>query len=288
MRSDIWENLIALNNHENPEFQVLDRASAYQASDSHGTDWAAEKLDIDGAIKIDDGPLPTTADREGYYGPHHFSFWASGLRDMRNLLACTGKYGVKVNDYFDFGCASARVIRHIAYQRKDIRTFGADINRRHVEWCNRYMPRDVVVFQNHSVPSLPFPDASLDLISAFSVFSHIEAFESAWLMELRRVLRPGGIAWLTVHTERTLEQLDETWPIYNALKTHEDYVNLKDKRKMTHDRMVFRWLTDRSYSSNVFYSSEYIKSSWGRILDVVDMHPCSPPYQDAVVLRKRV
>ena len=39
------------------------------------------------------------------------------------------------------------------------------------------------VFQNHSIPTLPLPDASIDLITAFSVFTHMEGMETAWLME---------------------------------------------------------------------------------------------------------
>lgn len=38
---------------------------------------------------------------------------------------------------------------------------------------------------------LPLPDASVDLISAFSVFEHIEE-DAFWAAELDRILRPGG------------------------------------------------------------------------------------------------
>jgi hypothetical protein len=51
------------------------------------------------------------------------------------------------------------------------------------------------------------------MISAYSVFTHIEAMETTWLMELRRVLRKGGIAWITVHTEGTLADMTPDWPL---------------------------------------------------------------------------
>ncbi len=67
-----------------------------------------------------------------------------------------------------------------------------DINRRHVDWCNLHLPRSIRVFQNTSLPLIPLPEGAVDLVSAFSVFSHIEAFDTTWLMEIRRVLAPAA------------------------------------------------------------------------------------------------
>jgi SAM-dependent methyltransferase len=49
-------------------------------------------------------------------------------------------------------------------------------------------------------PPLPFEDASFDLVYSISVFTHLdEEMQDAWLNELKRVLRPGGILIITVH-----------------------------------------------------------------------------------------
>ena len=150
----------------------------------------------------------------------------------------------------------------------------------------QYLSPTIVAYQNHSIPSLPMPDNSLDLVSAFSVFTHIKAFETAWLMELRRVLRPGGIAWVTIHSEKTWEEMDKGWPLQKALENHKDFQAIASKTKMPGDRLVFRWHNDRSYSSNVFYSFDYIKSAWGRIFEIAEIHRRLPAFQDVVVLRK--
>jgi SAM-dependent methyltransferase len=185
--------------------------------------------------------LPATNDREGYYGPDHFSYWASGLLDTRHLLAAAAEHGVAVNDYLDFGCASGRVLRHMALERPEARVLGCDINRLHVEWCNAYMPSNCSVFQNHSVPNLPLPDSSVDVVSAYSVFTHIEALETAWLMELRRILRPGGIAWITVHSELTLQEMTHAWPLWKPVMEHPHAAQVLDKsRNFRGDRFPLR------------------------------------------------
>ncbi|WP_436644439.1 class I SAM-dependent methyltransferase [Microbaculum sp. FT89] len=286
MRSDIWENFISLN-PEPKDFEVLEPAITYRASDGHGTDWAAENLPYDEGLEKDRYPLPTIADREGYYGPHHFSYWASGFRDMHNILKCAALHGTKLDTYLDIGCASGRVVRHFAINSDVRRVIGCDINSRHVDWVLRHLPENIEVFQNHSVPSLPLEDGSVDFVSAFSVFTHIEHFELHWLMELRRILRPGGLAWITVHSEHTWEELEESWPLYKGLANHPEFKARRDAGAMQSEKMVFRWKSDRSYSSNVFYTNAYIRNAWGRIMDIVEVRRRFPGFQDVVILRKR-
>lgn len=285
----VWEDQIALNNRADPTFEVLGPAAQYREGDSH-TDWSGEGEGLEIALQNDLAPLPTTRDREGYYGPWHFSYWASGYRDSRLLLDACSRLGVDLHDYLDLGCASGRVIRHFAFRpdTAHVNVYGCDINRRHVDWVAQHLPRDIVIFQNHSIPSLPLADNSLDLVSAYSVFTHIEAFETTWLMELQRVLRPGGIAWITVHTERTWAAMGPGWPLHKALSRHADFAPFVDERgDLPGDRLVFRWRADRSYSSNVFYSREYLQRTWSRFFEIVEDHHRHPGFQDVLVLRKR-
>jgi SAM-dependent methyltransferase len=284
----IWEDFISLNSNKDHAFEVLGPAGQYRTGDTH-TDWSTEAfhLDFDEAVARDTGPLPRTEDREGYYGPHHFSYWASGLRDVRNLIAACTRLGVSLNDYLDLGCASGRVIRHMAYQHPEVTTYGCDINAAHVAWVAKYLPESLIVFQNHSIPNLPLPDNSLDLVTAFSVLTHIEAFETTWLMELRRVLRPGGIAWITVHTENTWNDMRPGWPIHDAMCKHPDYAKLPAGAPLPDGKSVFRWHGARSYSSNVFYSYAYIRKHWGRYFEIAETHKQLPDFQDVLILRKR-
>jgi len=283
---DVWEDLISLNSRCDTTFEVLGPAADYRAGDTH-TDWSGEGQAVEDALLKDTYPLPTTADREGYYGPHHFSYWASGLRDRRLLRECCDRLGVELEAYLDLGCASGRVIRHFAVADPEVKVYGCDINRRHVDWVAKHLPETIIAFQNHSIPNLPLPDNSLDLVSAYSVFTHIESFETSWLLELHRVLRPGGIAWVTVHTERTWSAMSEGWPLHKALAKHPDFTPYVEARaELPAERLVYRWHSNRSYSSNVFYTSEYLRRTWGRIFEIAEDHHRLPGFQDVVVLRK--
>lgn len=282
-----WENYICINSDVDKKFDYLGPAVEHLSTDSRVADW--EGLDYQKALVNDSLPLPLTEDREGYYGPDHFSYWASGLLDARMLMETASKCGVSRGVYLDIGCASGRVTRHTALQYPGIVTLGCDINRLHVEWCNRFLPQSVVTFQNSSVPGLPLASASVDLISAFSVFTHIEALETNWLMEIKRVLRPGGIAWITLHTEQTLQDMAPDWPLWKPVVEHPDARSRidMDNRTFDGDRLVLRWHADKSYSANVFYKKEYIQSSWGRMFDILEFKRRHPGYQDVVVLQKR-
>jgi SAM-dependent methyltransferase len=49
-------------------------------------------------------------------------------------------------------------------------------------------------------PPLPLEDASIDLVQLISVFTHLPLdCQRAWVSEVRRVLRPGGTAIVTLH-----------------------------------------------------------------------------------------
>ena len=155
---------------------------------------------------LDPYPIPVTEDREGYYGDFHYDWWLSGLYDYLAVKQTLTRFGgsLKPGDaVFESGCASGRVLRHFACQAKDIDIWGADINLRHVEWIQNYLPQHIRIFQNTALPHLPIDDKSISLVMAFSVFTHIDELELAWLAELRRVLKPGGFAYLTIHSEHT-------------------------------------------------------------------------------------
>ena len=283
-----WEDMISLNSRAEVTDIALGPARDYLKQENGEVTWDRASIPLQRALDGDTAPLPTTAQREGYYGPNHFNFWASGLRDYCQLLEWLEPNHVARGTLLDIGCASGRLIRHVNADRLSgfSEVIGCDINRAHVDWVGRYLPPEIKIFQNTSVPTLPLPDASVDVITAFSVFTHIECFDTTWLMELRRVLRPGGIAWLTIHGERTWRDLAPTWPLYGSLTSHPDYAGYRSSVGLPKERLVFRWHAERSYSAHVFYAETYIRRVWGRILTVRDVFPALPFFQDVIVLQK--
>jgi SAM-dependent methyltransferase len=98
----------------------------------------------------------------------------------------------------DFGCGAGRVLRHFDAEAERTEAFsGCDVHPASIEWLDEHLCPPFQVFRNDADPPLPLADASVDLVYAFSVFSHLTTTASAWLLELRRILRPDGILLVT-------------------------------------------------------------------------------------------
>ena len=286
MSDTIWEDLISLNSGAEMFRDHIGPAAQFVAQDDGTVAWDRKRIPLDVALARDPAPLPSTDAREGYYGPNHFNYWASGLSDYCEIAEWSEKNNLRIGTYLDIGCASGRVVRAFDAQA-GVKSIGCDINRLHVDWMAANLPPSIAVFQNHSIPTLPLAENSIDLVTAFSVFTHVEAFDTTWLMEINRILRPGGVAWLTIHGDRTWRELKPEWPLHAPLEAHAGYREDRGHGAIPRPRTVYRWHNNRSYTAYVFYSYDYIRTVWGRILDVVEIRPCQPRYQDVVVLRKK-
>ncbi len=123
-----------------------------------------------------------------------------GAVSIRDTLERNGLAIGRTVPVLDFGCGCGRVLRHFA----DLggRVHGTDFNPKLVEWCRRHL-RFGHFDTNALEPPLPFEDGRFGLVYALSVFTHLpEALQSAWMDEVRRVLRPGGHFILTTHGSR--------------------------------------------------------------------------------------
>jgi SAM-dependent methyltransferase len=285
MPGPTWEDLISLNSASDMFTDHIGPVSGYLAQDNGSVTWDRTRLPLEVAVRNDQAPLPSTEAREGYYGADHFAFWASGLRDYCEIAQWCETHGQPLTAALDIGCATGRVLRAFDAQG-GVRAFGCDINRRHVDWMAANLPPRITVFQNTSIPALPLPDASVDLVTAFSVFTHVEAFDTTWLAEVRRVLKPGGIAWLTIHGDRVWQEVTPDWPLWHGLAGHPEFRQDRASATLPRPRTVYRWHGDRSYSANVFYRYDYIRAVWGRLMELVEIRPALPRYQDVVILRK--
>jgi SAM-dependent methyltransferase len=247
-------------------------------------------------VAKDDYPIPAVPDREGYYKDHHYDWWVSGLRDYLCIKRTLARHGVSLDggdNAFELGCASGRVLRHFACQEAGLVLWAADIQLRHVEWIRKFLPQQIHVFQNTVLSQLPLESNSQKLVYAFSVFTHIDDFELAWLAELRRILLPGGIAYLTIHSERTWRNMNPEWPLWKGLIRHKDEIpdykvsaDLFDG-PMPAPKTVFWWTTDQNYNAQVFHSDDYIRNAWGRFFSIKEIIPSGHSYQDVVVLEKK-
>jgi SAM-dependent methyltransferase len=63
--------------------------------------------------------------------------------------------------------------------------------------------RHVTAGTNRLAPPLPYADGQFDFVYALSVFTHLTLeLEAAWLVELERVVKPGGVLLVTLQGDR--------------------------------------------------------------------------------------
>lgn len=230
-------------------------------------------------------PVPAGEDRFGYAVEDTNEYLRWGKFDHDLLLSVVNKQYEKSENIhiMDFGCSSGRVLRHFEAEHgsKGWTLYGADVQARAIEWMRRNFPSHYQVVTTSVIPHLPFADNSLDVIYGFSVFTHIKYLWDAWLMELKRVLKPSGLLIQTVHSENAwnfyYKHRDESW-VQRALPAQ-----LINSENMGVD---FFYYGDIGVSQ-VFWKREIIEDFWGRYFQILEItDPPENSFQDWVTCKK--
>jgi len=293
-----WEEDISRNTLDTEPFENRSAPATLDASEfSNPKRDAVLELLLDGRvlsdlIAKDTYPVPCAEDREGYLPGYDGQYWLSGLEDYLKIEQVAKRYGVTPRSVFDFGCASGRVIRHFAAQSDVPEIWGSDINRRHIRWLYEFMPHTIKPIFNHCIPALPIRDNSVDIISAFSVFTHIDTFETSWLAELRRILSDDGIAYITVHNEDTWAAIRESIDdksnrlVQSIIKIDPSFRETL-MGDMPDTKSVYRFTQSGPYRAQVFHSNNFLKQVWGRFFTIEEILPLHHARQTVLILRNK-
>jgi len=95
----------------------------------------------------------------------------------------------------DLGCGTGRLAVQLIPELKGGKYIGVDISRNMLRDAERRTARlgGVVEWKHQKEPHYDLPDASVDVICAFSVFTHMEAEDTyRYFVDSLRVVRPGG------------------------------------------------------------------------------------------------
>jgi len=231
-------------------------------------------------------PIPATADRENYYETRHLEYWLSGLADARKLTRWLPQHQTETR-YLDFGGATGRVARHMI-RHPDLRVWLCDINVNWIAWVDRCLVPPIAAFQNRITPSLPIADGYFDLISAFSVFTHLDQDEIPWLLELRRIVRPGGYIYATVLDDGVWNKLkdpDWDWLLRSLSRGHHDDTLPVMCREPLGTRIALDYSTAEAYNVNVFLPRDYLIAKWAPFFDGIEFYDDAHNYQTVVVLK---
>ena len=149
--------------------------------------------------------------------------------------------------------------------------WGADIDGPSIEWLRANFCPPLNALQCQPDPPLPFEPGTFDLAWAISVFTHLTDNSLPWLLELHRVLKPGGllIASYMGRWNSGLYDTGEPWD--------EDTVGMNVLHHLN------AW--DRG-GPVVLMSDWWVRAHWGRAFEIVRVAP-EVHSQSWALLRKR-
>ncbi len=230
-------------------------------------------------------PLPAPIDRMGY--PANDQEYLETGRYDADLVRAQIERWIGLNgglSILDFGCSTGRVLRHFENEHKALgwQLYGVDVQARCIEWLRRYFPHEFVIYTGTVMPHLPFEDNSLDVVYGVSVFTHTKYLWDFWLVELRRVLRPGGLLIQTIHTEHA-------WQFYYRHRQQGWVRANHSPRVYETPEMDLDWFHFGDIAvSQTFWKRDIAREFWSRYLEVLDVLPPPPKYsfQDWMICRK--
>jgi SAM-dependent methyltransferase len=171
------------------------------------------------------------------------AYETAGAEARTALLALLGDdWSFQGKRVLDFGCGAGRALRQFATEASEGELWGVDIDPRSIDWMRFW---------------------------ALSVFTHLTDNSLPWLVELHRLLRPGGLLIATYMGRFNGQPF-----------THEPWD--EDRIGMNVLRRELSW--DQG-GPVVLTSDWWVRAHWGRAFDFVD--EAAVHGQTWVLLRKR-
>ena len=247
--------------------------------------WLPNPDALPAGIAPDKMPVPPMEFWEGY-GREPEQYLGSGRGHVTGMLALLAGDGFpieKTKRVLDFGCSAGRMLRWLAPYAEGRELWGVDIGSGPIHWATMHLSPPLRFATTTTAPHLPFEQDSFDLIYSGSVFSHITDLADAWLLELRRILKPGGVMYLTVHDKNSMRLLLEVHQTKLARWLRRE----NDAHHFSTENFSKLVLSQTPKGAQTFYDIDYLRRVWGQHLEIVNVHPEAYGYQTALVLRKR-
>lgn len=189
----------------------------------------------------------------------------------------------------DFGCGIGRVLLPMVFE-KGIPVSGCDIDDTAITYLRRISPNLDISTSKFS-PPLKFPDGHFDAVYSISIWTHLNLdMQLEWLAEMQRILKPGGVALLSVAGHNSLRiRHRRGWPLWKDV-TAED---------LTRQGVIYKeypWLepnsdkfpgVEASYGG-AMHDADYIRKAWADYFDVLDVKSGHiHKSQDLVILKRQ-
>ena len=221
----------------------------------------------------------------GDVGPDGFllggAMWHSRIECL--IQRYVGRAPSTLDRILDWGVGCGRIARHFL-ERGQRNLYGADIDTVNVQWLRENLNWNEAIRIDFD-PPMPYPPDHFDVVYGHSVFTHLSYDDQfVWLSELRRVLKPGGFAFVTACTEPGvyLTRYQNVMRSPDFLSKYLD-TGFYDFEAQNVGVDVGR----EGYYRLVAHSRRFILENWSRYFCIRRILPCFMEHQDLVILEKR-
>jgi SAM-dependent methyltransferase len=226
-----------------------------------------------------DFPLPP--DRMQEEAPDFLGLGERHVDDLRSTLSRVG--AAERGNILDFGCGAGRLTRWFLEESRQDEVWGVDFNAEHIMWNQAHLSPPFHFALCTALPSLPFEDRYFGLVLAGSVFTHISEMEQSWLLELRRITRPGGHLYLTVQDAPFIERMGAAHAsLWITQMIHDNEALLARLGRDADTISIGRHGND----AMVFHDRDALVRRWSQLFEVLDVVDGAFYEQSAVVLRR--
>lgn len=206
----------------------------------------------------------------------------SVYKHLERIITKHQNIPIKNLKILDFGAGTGRVLQNF-YGKCNL--FACDVNKPTMDYISKTFP-NVTTSSIHNNQSLDYHNNYFDIVYSISVWTHLSLdFQKLWLKELNRILKPGGLALITVSgienfkqtmtdklTDMTPEKLDEVGTYHYKYPYLEKTVQYPG--------------VDPQYG-RAFHTEKYIRQNWNNNWNILDFENGIGDYgQDLVILKK--
>lgn len=147
-------------------------------------------------------PMPPAYYIYETYRLNYHGYYYGGKETAQEFAEIFAKYvDTTYCRILDWGCGPGRIVRHLPEILSTSEVYGSDYKKEYIDWCSSNL-KNITFITNELAPPINFQDYFFDVIYGISIFTHLsEEMHFAWAKELIRILKPGGILYLTMQGE---------------------------------------------------------------------------------------
>ena len=261
-------------------YEATFRQSAPELNVSFGTSRRAFNSQHDYIVPRELAPQPGRGNISRVSGGGNaLKFDANGrsvAARLRTVFETYGRAPLSEAAVLDWGVGAGRMARFIAPHAGAF--YGADIDADNLAWCRDNLAGEYAHIAPE--PPTPLPSGRFDFIYGISVLSHLtRAHETAWLRELRRLVRPDGLVALSIMGPTSLMVMGMAH--VQAQLYRDGFVDLGENKVLTGH-------VPDGYYRNVTQSFAHLHQVWGEAFEIEAVLPAAiSNFQDLVVMRPR-